>query len=79
MSKAEVFDQISMALQSAPQKGRTVELHLQIIKHADVLGSVTGKEFCEGVGIGSSFHTEFSKMKNIAPRLKAAGLRTEDI
>lgn len=45
-----------------------------MIKHADVLQSVTGKEFCEALGIGASFGTELAKMKKIAPRLKAAGL-----
>ncbi len=37
------------------------------------------KEFCEGVGLRSSFGTEFSKMRNLTQRLKAAGLNTAKI
>ncbi|EOQ0331149.1 transcription factor, partial [Escherichia coli] len=32
--------------------------------------------FCEGVGLKASFATEFSKMRNLTERLKAAGLDT---
>jgi hypothetical protein len=55
------------------------EFHLQIIKYSDALDNVTGKDFCEELGIGKSFGTEFSKMKKIAKRLKDAGLDTEKI
>lgn len=54
----------------------TAELHLQMIKYADELKNITAKEFCEGVGLRSSFGTEFSKMRNLTQRLKAAGLDT---
>jgi hypothetical protein len=47
-------------------------LHLQIIKYADELAALTGKEFCEGLGIGPSFGTEFAKMRKIAGRHKQA-------
>lgn len=50
------------------------ELHLQVIKHADLLQTVTGKEFCQELGIGPAFGTEFAKMRKIAPRLVSAGL-----
>jgi len=39
-----------------------------------MLEGVTGKEFCEALGIGPAFGTEFSKMRKIAPRLVKAGL-----
>ncbi|CUH63557.1 hypothetical protein TL5118_00506 [Thalassovita autumnalis] len=65
---------ISEALEKSPRNGYVAELHLQVIKHHNVLQNVTGKEFCEGLGIGTSFGTEFAKMKKIAPRLIQAGL-----
>lgn len=65
---------IKDALEKAPRNGYVGELHLQVIKHSADLQSVTGKEFCEALGIGPSFGTEFAKMKKIAPRLKQAGL-----
>jgi hypothetical protein len=48
-----------------------------MIKYADSLKSMTAKEFCEGVGLKPSFGTEFSKMRNLTHRLKAAGLNTD--
>ncbi|CSC30224.1 Uncharacterised protein [Vibrio cholerae] len=60
----------------APRNQYTAELHLQMIKYADELKNITAKEFCEGVGLRSSFGTEFSKMRNLTQRLKAAGLDT---
>ena len=47
-----------------------------MIKYADELKNSTAKEFCEGVGLRSSFGTEFSKIRNLTQRLKAAGLDT---
>lgn len=64
------------ALSSAPRNQYTAELHLQMIKYADDLKTITAKEFCEGVGLRSSFGTEFSKMRNLLGRLKAAGMDT---
>ena len=77
MKNSEVFDRIRHAIDHAPRNGYVAELHLQVIKHADALEGVSGKEFCENVGIGVSFGTEFAKMMKIAPRLRAAGLRPE--
>jgi hypothetical protein len=62
------------AMDSAPRNEYMAEMHLQVIKHAHELQSLTGREFCEAIGIGSSFGTEFLKMRKIAPRLRAAGL-----
>ena len=66
--------EIKDALETAPRNAYVAELHLQIIKHHEDLVEITGKEFCEALGIGPSFGTEFSKMRKIAPRLKLAGL-----
>jgi hypothetical protein len=74
MSPTEAMKNIKAALQGAARNGYIAELHVQIIKYADVLQNVSGKEFCEEVGIGRSFGTEFAKMKKIAPRLRNAGL-----
>lgn len=70
----DVLGKIKFALDHAPRNAYIAELHLQIIKYADALGDVTGREFCEGLGIGSSFATEFAKMRKIAGRLRDAGL-----
>ncbi|HHT3087579.1 TPA: HTH-like domain-containing protein [Escherichia coli] len=76
MNEQEIYAQIKKALQEAPRNQYTAELHLQMIKYADELKNITAKEFCEGVGLRSSFGTEFSKMRNLTQRLKAAGLYT---
>ena len=77
MSEQTVFQQIKLALAEAPRNQYTAELHLQMIKYADDLKHITAKEFCEGVGLRESFGTEFSKMRNLTQRLKAAGLDTK--
>ncbi len=74
MSVNQVILQIKEEIEEAPRNAYVAELHLQVIKHSEVLQNVTGKEFCEALGIGPSFGTEFAKMKKIAPRLKNAGL-----
>ncbi|ELA7326697.1 MULTISPECIES: HTH-like domain-containing protein [Vibrio] len=77
MTESDIFERIKMALEEAPRNQYTAELHLQMIKYADELKNITAKEFCEGMGLRSSFGTEFSKMRNLTARLKAAGLNTE--
>ena len=74
MNTSEILARIKSAIDSAPRNGWSAEFHLQIIKYADELKDVTGKEFCAGLGIGQSFATEFSKMKKISGRLKQANL-----
>ncbi len=74
-----IFSKIRAALDDAPRNQYTAEMHLQMIKYADELKSLTAKEFCEGLGVAPSFGTEFSKMRNLTARLKAAGLKTENI
>ncbi|MDX1728890.1 MAG: transcription factor [Pseudoalteromonas tetraodonis] len=77
MNEQVIFDNIKTALNNAPRNQFTVEMHLQMIKYADNLKSITAKEFCQGVGLKDSFGTEFSKMRNLTHRLKAAGLNTD--
>lgn len=77
MTETEIYNSIKQALNDAPRNQYTAELHLQMIKYADELKSITAKEFCEGVGLKSSFGTEFSKMRNLTQRLRAAGLDTQ--
>lgn len=50
-----------------------------MIKYADELKHITSKEFCVGVGLKKSLGTEFSKMRNLTTRLKAAGLNTDRV
>lgn len=76
MNENEIYQRIKQVLADAPRNQYTAELHLQMIKYADELTNITAKEFCEGVGLRSSFGTEFSKMCNLTQRLKAAGLDT---
>lgn len=75
----EIFSKIKAAIANAPRNQATAEMHLQMIKYADQLEHITAKEFCEGTDLKASFGTEFSKMRNIAVRLKAAGLNVEKI
>lgn len=79
MNEHEIYERIKQVLADAPRNQYTDELHLQMIKYADELKSITAKEFCEGVGLRSSFGTEFSKMRNLTRRLKAAGLNPKHL
>ena len=79
MTEQAIFDNIKHALDEAPRNQYTTEMHLQMIKYADELKNLTAKEFCDGVGLRGSFGTEFSKMRNLTQRLKAAGLDTAKI
>ena len=77
MNEQAIFAAIKQALEKAPRNQYTTDMHLQMLKYADELSSITAKEFCEGVGLKPSFGTEFSKMRNLTQRLKAAGLKTD--
>ncbi|BFM08910.1 HTH-like domain-containing protein [Halioxenophilus aromaticivorans] len=79
MNENEIYERIKQVLADAPRNQYTAELHLQMIKYADELKNITAKEFCEGVGLRSSFGTEFSKMRNLTRRLKAAGLNPKHL
>ncbi|HFG1810880.1 TPA: transcription factor [Vibrio cholerae] len=79
MNENEIYERIKQVLAGAPRNQYTAELHLQMIKYADELKDITAKEFCEGVGLRSSFGTEFSKMRNLTRRLKAAGLNPKQL
>lgn len=79
MTDQAIFDEIKKALKDAPRNQYTSEMHLQMIKYADELKNMTAKEFCEGMGLQNSYGTEFSKMRNLTARLKAAGLLTEKL
>ena len=74
MISADTYKTIKASIESAPRNAYVAELHLQVLKYSDALGDVSGKEFCDAVGIGSAYGTEFLKMRKIAARLKAAGL-----
>jgi hypothetical protein len=74
MKTSDVLGRIKRAIETSPRNGYVAELHLQTIKYADDLEGITGREFCDALGIGTSFGTEFAKMRKIAPRLKKAGL-----
>jgi hypothetical protein len=74
MNTIQAIKNIKSAINSAPRNDYVAELHVQVIKYADVLQNVTGKEFCAELGIGPAFGTEFAKMRKIASRLRKAGL-----
>ena len=75
----DIITEIQQALASAPRNRYMAELHLQSIKYADELSNITAREFCEELGLKPSYATEFSKMRNLTSRLKAAGLETRKI
>ncbi len=58
MSENEIYRRITLALDKAPRNQFTVELHLQMLKHADELKHITEREFCEGVGFRPGFGTK---------------------
>jgi hypothetical protein len=74
MNTDKVMRKIKTALEESPRNSYVAELHLQVIKHAEELQDTTGREFCQALGLGASFGTEFSKMRKIAARLREAGL-----
>ena len=71
---AALRDKIKRAIDRAPRNAYVAELHLQVIKYAELLDGVSGREFCEALELGPAWGAEFAKMKKIAPRLRAAGL-----
>ncbi|MFM9978362.1 MAG: transcription factor [Sphingomonadaceae bacterium] len=77
MANSDVLSRIKRSVEQAPRNGYVAEIHLQVLKYADLLDGVTGREFCEALGVGNAWGTEFAKMKKIAPRLVAAGLKPE--
>ncbi len=79
MMAPDVFKNIKLAIDQAPRNHYVAELHLQVIKYADVFENVSGKEFCAGLGLEPAWGTEFSKMKKIAARLRDAGLDPDKI
>jgi hypothetical protein len=79
MTPTAALKSIREAIDRAPRNGYMAEFHLQVIKYADLLLDVSGKEFCEAIGVGPAFGTEFSKMRKIAARLKAADLNVDKI
>lgn len=79
MTRAEALSRIKTAIETSPRNAYVAELHLQVIKYSEILSGITGKEFCEAVGIGDSFGTEFAKMRKIANRLIDAGLDVRKI
>lgn len=79
MLQSEIFRKIAVEIEQAPRNGYVAELHLQVLKYANELDGVSGREFCEGVGLKPAWGTEFKKMLKIAPRLIDAGLDVSKI
>ncbi|QND60169.1 HTH-like domain-containing protein [Mesorhizobium huakuii] len=79
MTADEALKKIKVAIETSPRNGYIAELHVQVIKYANVLEGVTGKEFCAAVGLTPAFGTEFAKMRKIAGRLIDAGLDVDRI
>lgn len=79
MNTSDALTRIKVAIDGAPRNSYVAELHLQIIKYTDELNNISGKEFCENIGISPSFGTEFLKMRKISKRLIQAGLDVEKI
>lgn len=74
MTATEALKDIKSAIEASPRNGYVAELHVQVLKYVHLLGGLSGREFCEALGIGESFGTEFLKMRKIAGRLVDAGL-----
>jgi hypothetical protein len=74
MTNQLALKEIKDAIERAPRNGYVAEIHLQVLKHAHMLEAVSGKDFCAALDLRPAWGTEFSKMKKIAPRLRAAGM-----
>jgi hypothetical protein len=74
-----IYESIKKSIDAAPRNGYVAELHLQVIKHAELLESVSGKDFCAQLNLGPAWGSEFSKMKKISARLRKAGLNPDKI
>ena len=79
MTALEALKNIKSAIETSPRNGYVAELHLQVIKYAHLFEGYSGREFCEALGIGESFGTEFLKMRKIAGRLIEADLDVSKI
>ena len=78
MGKDAAFRAIKQAILNPPD-GKVAELHLQVLKYAEDLRDVSGKDFCASLEIEESYATEYAKMKKISARLRAAGLDPDRI
>lgn len=74
MTNTTIFKEIKTAIDKAPRNAYVAEIHLQVLKYAHMLENVSGKDFCAGLDLKPAWGTEFSKMKKIAGRLRAAGM-----
>lgn len=74
MTSATIFNEMKTAIEKAPRNAYVAEIHLQVLKYAHMLENVSGKDFCAGLDLKPAWGTEFSKMKKIAGRLRAAGM-----
>ncbi len=79
MADRKTYDAIAEALENAQRNFYVAEMHLQCIKYSEILENVSGREFCEAMGLKPAWGTEFTKMKKISSRLRKAGLVPENI
>jgi hypothetical protein len=79
MNAAQAIQNIRTAIDGAPRNNQTVELHVQMIKYADTFRDLTGKQFCEMLGISDKYGSEFNKMRKIAGRLRNTGFNPDKI
>jgi hypothetical protein len=79
MTQASTFVEMKKAIETAPRNAYVAEIHLQVLKYAHLLENVSGKDFCAALDLKPAWGTEFSKMKKIAGRLRAAGMDPERI
>ena len=79
MNADQAIRNIRTAIDEAPRNNYTVELHIQMIKYADVLKKMSGREFCEMLGLNSPWAVEFNKMRKIAARFRSAGFDLDKI
>lgn len=79
MTERDIFTDIKKAVDAAPRNDYVAEFHLQVLKHAELLEDISGKEFCAKTGLAPSWGTEFAKMRKIAPRLRGAGMNPDKI
>ncbi len=74
-----IKESIQAVLSETPRKQYMAELHLQSIKYESQLQAITASEICEELALKPNDGIEFSKMRNLTTRLRAAGLNPDRI
>jgi hypothetical protein len=66
-------------IQSAVRPYRTSSIYLQVIKFAEEVSQITGRQCALDLGLTRNLVSEIHKARKLAPELRRAGLDTTKI